>query len=170
VHNTQFPPFQLSFAVASTAMAEFKTWNKRPESIIAQNFAADLDAMFGLTPEMEQLNNSVQEKKHTVTKVEQELQALEARLREAEQRLAKVSRDSSPAPSRATPTPPTDAGDATLKPSPLAQKPTYPADRPVTADRPRTGRADNRTVVNGMPGAMPNEYVVVERESRAVQA
>ncbi|KAM3418851.1 hypothetical protein BST61_g4814 [Cercospora zeina] len=156
----------------------------RPESTIAQNFAADLDSMFGLG-EVDDLSRTIEEKKYTVSSGQQQLQELEARLRETEQRLAKVSRQSSPAPgdkadSKAH-TNGTHAAEASAsRLSPLAQKPTYPADRPPTADRPPSKRANTDTLTANMPGAMPqspsphyhgnnNDYIMVDRNGPQAQ-
>ncbi|KAK4634083.1 hypothetical protein CLAFUW4_01413 [Fulvia fulva] len=159
-------------------------FNTRPESTIAQNFASDLDAMFGLdSGGVDDLSRTVEEKKQTVTTGEQQLQELEAKLRETEERLARVSRHNSPS-RHALPTANADndqAGDGAPRPSPLAQKPTYPADRPPTAgDRPQSGRADTQTMMAGVPGAMPphtpqpnggshDSYVMVDRSAAQAQ-
>ncbi|PPJ56368.1 hypothetical protein CBER1_00658 [Cercospora berteroae] len=156
----------------------------RPESTIAQNFAADLDSMFGLG-EVDDLSRTIEEKKYTVSSGQQQLQELEARLRETEQRLAKVSRQSSPAPrgDNADSKPYTNGihtseGPAT-RPSPLAQKPTYPADRPPTADRPPSKRADTDKLAASIPGALQpspsphyhsnNDYIMVDRNGAQAQ-
>ncbi|KAF2172539.1 hypothetical protein M409DRAFT_17770 [Zasmidium cellare ATCC 36951] len=169
------------------AEEEKQKFNTRPESTIAQNFAADLDSMFGLNapPGVDNLSRTVEEKKHTVTTGEQQLQELEAKLRETEERLARVSRQNSPSRQANTAVPRThpeskQAADGAAKPSPLAQKPTYPADRPPTSgDRPPTERADTQEIVRNIPGAMPetpqpqyggsNEYVMVDRNAGQAQ-
>lgn len=113
-----------------------------------------------------------------MTSGHQELQELEARLRETEQRLARVSRGNSPARPANTAVPRITSdkqqvsGGATGT-SPLAQKPTYPADRPPTGGRPQNVREDTQNLMAGMPGAMPqtpgqqysgsSEYVMVDR-------
>lgn len=111
-----------------------------------------------------------------------ELNELEARLKAAEERLAKVSRSSSPAPRpqlntgaalSSSPRNEQQTAGATSKTSPLAQKPTYPADRPPTAPRPRKDREDTQMLMSGMPGHLPstprlqsatNDYVMVESQ------
>ncbi|KAF2214639.1 hypothetical protein CERZMDRAFT_110249 [Cercospora zeae-maydis SCOH1-5] len=152
----------------------------RPESTIAQNFAADLDSMFGLG-EVDDLSRTIEEKKYTVSSGQQQLQELEARLRETEQRLAKVSRHSSPTPQGDKIH--TNGNHAAEGPaarlSPLAQKPTYPVDRPPTADRPPSKRTDTDTLTASMPGAMPqspaphyhgnNDYIMVDRNGPQAQ-
>lgn len=113
---------------------------------------------------------------------EQQLQELEAKLRETEERLARVSRQSSPSRQANTAVPRTHpdskpATDGAVKTSPLAQKPTYPADRPATAERPTTERADTQTLMSNMPGALPgtpqhngsSEYVMVDRSAAQAQ-
>ncbi|CAK3988542.1 Hypothetical predicted protein [Lecanosticta acicola] len=163
-------------------------FNTRPESTIAQNFAADLDSMFGLSSGsdgVDTLHKTVEEKKQTVTSGEATLQELEAKLRETEERLAKVSRHNSPsrqantAVPRAHPDNNRQAADGAARSSPLVQKPTYPVDRPPTAkDRPPTERADTRELMNSIPGGMPeetpnqtggNEYVMVDRNAGTAQ-
>lgn len=160
--------------------------NERSHAIstVAQNFAADLDSMFGLnTSSVATLSQNVEEKyampmtdydstlianrKANVTSGQSELEQLEAKLRETEQRLAKVSRQNSPSRQAET-------GAAQKQPSPLAQNPTYPDDRPPTGGRPQSKRDDADTKVQGMPGAMPetqgqvngrDDYVMVENRS-----
>ncbi|KAI5369587.1 hypothetical protein Slin15195_G004620 [Septoria linicola] len=148
----------------------------RPESTIAQSFAADLDSMFGLG-EMDTLSRTIEEKKSTVSTGQLQLQELEARLRETEQRLAKVSRQNSPArraeigaPNTATDD--NQTADNAARPSPLAQKPIYPADRPPTADRPPSTRADAKNIVSNVPQQQyngSNEYVMVDRSGGQAQ-
>ncbi|EMF17512.1 uncharacterized protein SEPMUDRAFT_146511 [Sphaerulina musiva SO2202] len=148
----------------------------RPESTIAQTFAADLDSMFGLG-EVDELSKTIEQKKSTVTTGQQQLQELEARLRETEQRLAKVSRQSSPA----RPTDPAlskphsedipTAGAAIS--SPLTQRPLYPDDRPPTGDRPPSKRADPSPRVSSLQTPQQfngsNEYVMVDRNGGQAQ-
>ncbi|QIW97333.1 hypothetical protein AMS68_002851 [Peltaster fructicola] len=156
-----------------------RTTAKRPESTIAQNFAADLDSMFGLTPEVDGLEHNVNQKKTSITTSNMELQELEARLKAMEDRLAKVSRSSSPA----RPPPPIPqmrdeqqvlgaSSSNTQRTSPLAQRPTYPADRPPTAPSRRPPMPPD---AQNMPGQFPahmqqyntsNEYVMVESHSQ----
>nr|POE46906.1 hypothetical protein CFP56_00238 [Quercus suber] len=155
----------------------------RPESTIVQSFSADLDSMFGLNSEVDDLQQTVERKKSTVSSSERELLELEARLRETEERLARVSNSRHASPSRAPPPPPpTSAPPPQPQQHPLAQRPTYPDSRPPTAPRPQSQRApDTQTLMQGMPGALPpdnpppeppkyatssgtaNEYVMVER-------
>lgn len=148
-------------------------------STLAQNFAADLDSMFGLTPEYDGLTQQVNQKcvvplqrrdkanqdtrKTSITTGNMELQELEARLKAAEDRLAKVSRTSSPA--RAPPPVPTmnyqeeqqssslGAQYTTQRTSPLSQRPTYPADRPPTAPSRRPPMPPD---AQSMPGQFPS--------------
>ena len=63
---------------------------------MALSFASALDSAFSLSPELDDLSQSVQSKQESVTSQSRELEALEARLRETEERL-KRSRASSPA-------------------------------------------------------------------------
>ncbi|EME48618.1 hypothetical protein DOTSEDRAFT_67602 [Dothistroma septosporum NZE10] len=159
-------------------------FNTRPESTIAQNFASDLDAMFGLdSGGVDDLHRTVEQKKQVVTTGEQQLQELEAKLRETEERLARVSRTNSPSRHAATGLPTahsdhTQAADgAAPRPSPLAQKPTYPADRPPTSGgRPPSGRADTHALMAGMPQDTPQQnggshdsYVMVDRSAAQAQ-
>ena len=95
-----------------------------------------------------------------MTTGQSELEQLEARLRETEQRLARVSRQNSPSrPQQATSgaTAADKNNTAALRgdgeqrqPHPLAQKPTFPADRPPTGKR-----QDTQQMMKDMPGAMP---------------
>lgn len=171
------------------------------QSTIVQSFSADLDSMFGLgsgepSVGVDHLEQTVEEKyvrlyarpkalcltarrKQVVTSASTELQKLEAKLRETEQRLAQVARGSSPQRQANTGAPRSypekqQAMSGAPGPSPLAQKPTYPADRPPTGSRPQATREDTRTLMAGMPGAMPetprqysgsNDYVMVDRSS-----
>lgn len=119
-----------------------------------------------------------------MTSTQQQLEELEAKLRETEHRLAQVSRGNSPARQANTGVPRTSPdkqsqsvpGAAAIT-SPLANKPTFPADRPPTADsRPQNTREDTaNAMVAGMPGGMPqtpsrgysgsSEYVMVDRNN-----
>lgn len=124
-------------------------------------------------------------RKQTVTTGEQQLQELEAKLRETEERLARVSRQNSPSRQVNTAVPRThseskQATDGAAKPSPLAQKPIYPADRaPTAGERPPTERADTQEMMRNIPGALPetpqsqyggsNEYVMVDRNAGQAQ-
>ncbi|KAM0719609.1 hypothetical protein Q7P37_003739 [Cladosporium fusiforme] len=166
---------------------------KRPESSIAQSFAADLDSMFGLSTSDSSmpaagttstfgagdLSSALQEQKQTLTSKAAELEELEAKLRATEERLAK-SRHASPArqanvgahrlptTDNNNPQQPTDLGQ---RPGhPLAQKPNYPPDRPPTQ------RENTEALMSGMPGYMPpptpqeygsgrDEYVVVDKNA-----
>ena len=116
-----------------------------------------------------------------MTSSHQQLQELEAKRRATEHRLSQVSRGNSPArqanvgaPRTAVEQPPpAQPATTTTGASPLAQKPTYPADRPPTGDtRPQNTREDTQTIMSGMPGAMPQtprqysntgDYVMVDR-------
>ncbi|GAB7352844.1 hypothetical protein MBLNU459_g3453t1 [Dothideomycetes sp. NU459] len=84
----------------------------RPESIIARNFSADLDSLFGLNSgaTIGHLSQNVEQKKRNVSSQEQELQAIEDRLREAEQRLARAASGTSPPSWRNTTTHQASAG------------------------------------------------------------
>lgn len=113
-------------------------------------------------------------RKQTLTSKAAELEELEAKLKATEERLAK-SRNASPARQAnvgAHRLPPSQQpADPTQKSGhPLAQKPSYPPDRPPTA------RADTQALMSGMPGHMPpptpqeynsgnNEYVVVDKNA-----
>lgn len=109
-------------------------------------------------------------RKKELTTGQSELEQLEAKLRETEQRLAKASRGNSPARAAAQQQPqantslPRDRSDRQAHP--LAQKPTYPDDRPPTG--PRQGTQE---MMSNMPGAMPEtpgqyngreDYVMVD--------
>lgn len=85
---------------------------------------------------------------------EQELQELEARLREAEQRLARVSRHNSPSRPADSGANNKQAAGESARAHPLAQKPSFPADRPPTSDETTLPLRDNRqTMMTGMAGA-----------------
>lgn len=134
--------------------------------------------MFGLSTEgslgSSDLSQALQEQKQTLTSKAAELEELEAKLKATEERLAK-SRNASPARQAnvgAHRLPPSQQpADPTQKSGhPLAQKPSYPPDRPPTA------RADTQALMSGMPGHMPpptpqeynsgnNEYVVVDKNA-----
>jgi len=80
----------------SEAEEEWKP-NRRPQSTMALSLAAALDVAFMLDSEVDNLSQSVQQKRQMVTIQNRELEALEAKIREAEQLLkAKASRSSSP--------------------------------------------------------------------------
>ncbi|GAB7329628.1 hypothetical protein MBLNU13_g01375t1 [Cladosporium sp. NU13] len=166
--------------------------NRRPESSIAQSFAADLDSMFGLsTGEVpvrsesgentssgrpEDIEQALNQKKQTLSSKAAELEELEARIKATEERLAK-SRNASPARANL----PQGQGQANVgapfqqqqqSPTaqrtghPLAQQPSYPSDRPATQ------RENTQALMSGMPGHLPpptpaqeyarEEYVVVD--------
>lgn len=98
---------------------------------------------------------------------ERELQELEARLREAEQRLARVSSDSSPSRAVGSGSENRQAAGDAARPHPLAQRPSYPADRPPTSDQ----RDTAQPMMTGMPAASQQlngstEYVMVDRTQR----
>ncbi|KAF1826338.1 uncharacterized protein K489DRAFT_407090 [Dissoconium aciculare CBS 342.82] len=141
----------------------------RPESTIAQIFADDLDAMFGLTPEVEQLTQTVEDKKLKVSSGNRELQELEARLKKAEQRLARVSRNNSPATSPTSEQPPilenaqqAAAPSAASNKHPLAQQPSFPASRPATSQQ-QQAEAHRQQGFHNANGNNANEYVMVDR-------
>lgn len=164
----------------------------RPESSIAQSFAADLDSMFGLStgevPARSNLDTSsshdeiaqaLNEKKQTLSSKAAELEELEARLKATEERLAK-SRNASPArinhQQANVGAPITTALQQPTVPvqkagHPLAQQPSYPPDRPPTQ------RENTQAMMSGMPGHLPatpqeyghgrDEYVVVDSNASA---
>ncbi|KAL9113240.1 MAG: hypothetical protein Q9227_002575 [Pyrenula ochraceoflavens] len=68
----------------------------RPQSTMALSFASTLDSAFSLSPELDNLSQSIQTKQDAVSSQSRELEELEARIRETEERL-KRSRASSPA-------------------------------------------------------------------------
>lgn len=121
------------------------------------------------------------DRKQNVSSAAEQLQELEAKLRETEQRLARVSRQSSPSRQANTAVPRSHAepqqqqqamsGAMGSGKSPLAQKPTYPEDRPPTGGRPQNVRGETETLMAGMPGGLPqtpvqhngSEYVMVDR-------
>ncbi|KAL9620658.1 MAG: hypothetical protein Q9160_004794 [Pyrenula sp. 1 TL-2023] len=70
--------------------------NMRPQSTIALSFASDLDNAFSLSPDLDNLSQSISTKQSALSSQNRELEALEARLRETEDRL-KRSRANSPA-------------------------------------------------------------------------
>lgn len=81
---------------------------------------------------------------------ERELQELEARLREAEQRLARVSRHNSPSRVAESSAENRQATGEAARSHPLAQKPSYPADRPPTSDETTLPLREGRQMT--MPG------------------
>jgi len=97
---------------------------------------------------------TIEIRKKDVSNNQSELELLEAKLRETEQRLAKVSRQNSPSRQANTGAPrthlPSDGQSDNRAAHPLAQKPTYPADRPPTGSR-----QDTQAMMQGMPGALP---------------
>lgn len=120
---------------------------------------------------------TISPRKQTLTSKAAELEELEAKLRATEERLAK-SRNASPArqanvgahrlPTNNNPQQPTEFGQKAGHP--LAQKPSYPPDRPPTQ------RENTEALMSGMPGHMPpptpqeygsnsNEYVVVDKNA-----
>ncbi|CZT16935.1 uncharacterized protein RCC_02769 [Ramularia collo-cygni] len=141
-------------------------WDSRPVSTIAQNFAADLDSMFGLTPEVEELSKNVEQNSG-----EQELQELEARLKAAEQRLARVSRHNSPSRVAESGEDAQQASGEAARPHPLAQRPSYPVDRPATSDETEIAQREGRQpmmmgMANGAttaPQQMNGEYARSQR-------
>lgn len=161
--------------------------NRRPESSIAQSFAADLDSMFGLsTGEVPvrsesgentsgDIEQALNQKKQTLSSKAAELEELEARIKATEERLAK-SRNASPARAN-LPQGQANVGapfqqqqqqspTAQRTGHPLAQQPSYPPDRPATQ------RENTQALMSGMPGHLPpptpaqeygrEEYVVVD--------
>ncbi|TKA32918.1 hypothetical protein B0A50_01144 [Salinomyces thailandicus] len=161
------------------------TGSLRPESTLVQNFSADLDSMFGLGegPAVGQLAENVQQKQQTVTTASTELEKLEAKLRETEQRLAQARGDS---PSRAqansgAPRSSSNSAEPTTNTTnhagasqtPAQHQQTHAADWPPAGGRPQPSREDTKTLMAGMPGALPetprreysgsNEYVMVDR-------
>jgi hypothetical protein len=102
-----------------------------------------------------------QHRKQNVSSGQSELEKLEAKLRETEQRLAKVSRQNSPSRQADTGAAKENApvyAAAEKQLHPLAQRPTYPEDRPPTgASRPQTGRENTQQMMSKMPGAMPED-------------
>lgn len=119
------------------------------------------------------------DRKNNITTSTMELQELEARIKAMEDRLAKVSRNSSPA--RAPPPVPQMRDEQqvlgatssnTQRTSPLAQRPTYPEDRPPTAPSRRPPMPpDAQTMPGQFPAHMQqhnmsNEYVMVESHSQ----
>nr|OQO28318.1 hypothetical protein B0A51_05437 [Rachicladosporium sp. CCFEE 5018] len=175
-----------------------------PEAAIVQSFAADLDDMFGLEPtasrpvDVDHLSQTVNEKKQTLSTKDRELQELEARIRETEERLARVSRNASPAlgteasvgaaaPTYSSPqapsthlAPPHASSSSTVSTTTEALRPSHqsPAiSQPpcAAAERPNAGRMDTQTLMQGMPGALPQtpkqewggsgDYVMVEDEN-----
>lgn len=103
---------------------------------------------------------------------ERELQELEARLREAEQRLARVSRHNSPSRGAGSGGEDKHTADDVARIHPLAQRPSYPDDRPPTSDElPGTPRSNKQPMMTGMPAASQHlsgstEYVMVDRTQR----
>lgn len=79
-----------------------------------------------------------------------------------------MSRQNSPSRSTIPPTTTTTTTGEPRPQHPLAQKPSYPADRPPTGQRQDTAQQ----MMRGMPGAMPGtpggeaEYVMVEEQGR----
>ncbi|KAK6439046.1 hypothetical protein LTR95_004744 [Oleoguttula sp. CCFEE 5521] len=179
------------------------------EAAIVQSFAADLDDMFGLEPtasrpvDVEHLSQTVNEKKQTLSTKDGELQELEARIRETEERLARVSRNASPArgaeasvgaapPSYSSPSaqsthlaPPQMSSPSTVStggevPTPTHQSPATSQPPYTAAERPNAGRMDTQTLMQGMPGALPQtpkqewggngDYVMVEGDDSARNA
>ncbi|KAK5136835.1 hypothetical protein LTR08_001757 [Meristemomyces frigidus] len=147
---------------------------RRPASTVVESFSADLDSMFGLREgaegsaranpsglvNVDELEQTVEDKKQVVTEASSQLQALEARLRDAEQRLARAKGGDSEK----------QAMSGATGASPLARKPTPPADRSPAGSRPQNTREDTQTLMARMPGAMPqtprehsgsNDYVMV---------
>ncbi|KAF2479138.1 hypothetical protein BDY17DRAFT_305039 [Neohortaea acidophila] len=139
------------------------------DSSVVQNFATDLDSMFGLSHGIATLSQTVEEKKASVSSGQSELEALEARLRETEDRLRKVSRGSSPARQA-------DAGAATSttaakQTSPLTHRPAYPDGRPPSASKRQQAGANRAdSIVDDMRETAQahayngrDEYVMVDR-------
>ncbi|KAK6410356.1 hypothetical protein LTR95_018213 [Oleoguttula sp. CCFEE 5521] len=180
-----------------------------PEAAIVQSFAADLDDMFGLDStasrpvDVDHLSQTVNEKKQTLSTKDRELQELEARIRETEERLARVSRNASPARGAeasvgaAAPThsssqapsthlaPPQASSPSTVSTTREASTPSHQSratSQPpyAAAERPNAGRMDTQTLMQGMPGALPQtpkqewggngDYVMVEGEDSARNA
>ncbi|MCJ1274694.1 hypothetical protein MMC21_002492 [Puttea exsequens] len=80
-------------------MADEEEWkpNGRPQSTIARNFSASLNDAFAIDSKLDDLAQSVEQKKQAVNSQNAELEALEAKLRETEDRLKqRQSRNSSP--------------------------------------------------------------------------
>lgn len=106
---------------------------------------------------------------------------LEYRLRRAEQRLARVSRGNSPSPTHgghaATTSPTSPTGGSSASQHPLAQRPTYPADRPPTAKSSSDATPRGQQQVPPPPPAkdLPggyhagSEYVMVDRSAAQAQ-
>ncbi|WPH03399.1 Hypothetical protein R9X50_00627800 [Acrodontium crateriforme] len=150
------------------------------QSTLLETFTADLDSMFGLTPEVQELSQHVESRRQEVSSGERELQEIEARLRETERRLARVSRHTSPARvSPGVPSPRTMPNhqqlgqDVPRSSSPLAQghnfsrpaqPPSYPPPRP-----PRSGLGDSANMVRGQQFNGSNEYVMVDRSNTGRQ-
>ncbi|OQO09149.1 hypothetical protein B0A48_06040 [Cryoendolithus antarcticus] len=180
-----------------------------PEAAIVQSFAADLDDMFGLDStasrpvDVDHLSQTVNEKKQTLSTKDRELQELEARIRETEERLARVSRNASPARGAeasigaAAPTysssqapsthlaPPQASSPSTVSTAREAPTPSHQSEATsqppyAAAERPNAGRMDTETLMQGMPGALPQtpkqewggngDYVMVEGEDSARNA
>ncbi|KAF2639386.1 hypothetical protein P280DRAFT_403231 [Massarina eburnea CBS 473.64] len=69
--------------------------NNRPQSTVARNFMSELDDLFRLDDNINDLDKTVAAKKQAVTTHSQELEALEAKLRATEERL-KLAKTSPP--------------------------------------------------------------------------
>nr|OQO03067.1 hypothetical protein B0A51_16656 [Rachicladosporium sp. CCFEE 5018] len=177
-----------------------------PEAAIVQSFAADLDDMFGLDAtasrpvDVDHLSQTVNEKKQNLSTKDRELQELEARIRETEERLARVSRNTSPARGAETSVgvaaatysspqapsthlaPPHASSPGTVSttsetPTPSHQSPSTMQQPHAVLARPYADRVDTQTLMQGMPGALPQtpkqewggsgDYVMVEGEDSA---
>lgn len=66
---------------------EWKPNPRRPQSTMAQAFSLALDSAFMLDNDVDQLTQSIEQKKQRMTIQTRELEALQARIREAEERL-----------------------------------------------------------------------------------
>ncbi|KAH7090635.1 hypothetical protein FB567DRAFT_296580 [Paraphoma chrysanthemicola] len=141
--------------------------NNRPQSTVARNFMTELDSLFKLDGDLDDLDKNVHQKKQAVSTQTQELEALERRLREAEDRLKEAKTNSPPRrkdSSRRSPLegvfPAQDKARVNGPASPLAQR---NAQAMGTAAGARSGTPSSHTSA---------DYVLVERpnSSQRVEA
>lgn len=132
----------------------------RPQSVLAANFADQLDNIFLINDTLDELTNSVENKRFSLTSHNAELEALQARLKRTEELLeAKKKRlsfpgsptDVPPMPTSPPPPPPAGASNG-VPPMPNAPPPPPPKDDSVAVSEAKEG------------------FVVVERSPSVVNA
>ncbi|TVY67414.1 hypothetical protein LSUE1_G006580 [Lachnellula suecica] len=159
--------------------------NARPQSTMARSFSLALNDLFKIDNSLADLDAAVSEKKKAVSSQTSELEALEARLKAAEERLKArgVSPAAKSSTGRSSPRQRVPLGQDTFSPTSPSktEQPTSPlssefSQRPATANRPQTGKAEGRP--ESRPGALPptpgssegeysseSEYVLVQASS-----